>query len=144
MLCCRQPPLPHYLAASLNRQNGTSFESHWCIFCTQLAPDEIPYLCCCLQSGASLGTLSICPLNEWLTESYGLQGYFLIFSGVLLNICVASMLMRPPPKDEVSNAPQTRVTELGPPDEESDLVEKNQSVSRVYGDSDSRNRNLVS
>lgn len=76
--------------------------------------------------GASLGTLSVCPLNEWLTDMFGLQGYFLIFSGILLNLSVAGMLMRPPPEKDIVKVTELQECRREVPNEESSLVQRQQ------------------
>ncbi|XP_039268424.2 monocarboxylate transporter 2-like [Styela clava] len=73
--------------------------------------------------GASVGTLAVCPLNQVITDAYTIRGYFLAFSAVFLNICVAGALMRPPPK-----APGAEVADK---EEVQTLLERTDAVDEI-------------
>lgn len=47
-------------------------------------------------SGASAGSIVLPPLTEYLLETYGLRGCFLLLGGILLHGVVAASLCRPP------------------------------------------------
>lgn len=68
-----------------------------------------------LLAGASIGTLVVCPINQVMIEALGIRGYFFVFSGVFLNICVCGALMRPIQVSSESPAPiSDRVEEMKP------------------------------
>ncbi|XP_046559490.1 monocarboxylate transporter 12-like isoform X2 [Haliotis rubra] len=46
-------------------------------------------------SGIGFGILIHPPLLQYLTETYGVHGAFLITGGIALHVCIAGMLMRP-------------------------------------------------
>lgn len=47
------------------------------------------------MAGSPVFLSTLAPLNQWLFNSFGWRGSFLILGGLLLNCCVAGSLMRP-------------------------------------------------
>uniref|UniRef100_A0A8C4R928 Monocarboxylate transporter 2 n=1 Tax=Eptatretus burgeri TaxID=7764 RepID=A0A8C4R928_EPTBU len=47
------------------------------------------------MAGSPVGLSTLAPLNQFLFDSFGWRGSFLILSGILLHCCVAGSLMRP-------------------------------------------------
>lgn len=69
-------------------------------------------------SGACVGSVCFSFLIEALREAYGLQGTFLILSGVILNVLPAAILLRPPSwikngsNSEIKKVPVEKVQKL--------------------------------
>ncbi|CAL9703376.1 unnamed protein product [Knipowitschia caucasica] len=54
------------------------------------------------MTGSPVVLFTLAPLNQYLFDSYGWRGSFLILGGIVLNCCVAGSLMRPVKKTVVS------------------------------------------
>ncbi|KAJ8374051.1 hypothetical protein SKAU_G00046310, partial [Synaphobranchus kaupii] len=60
------------------------------------------------MAGSPVFLSTLAPLNQYLFNTYGWRGSFLILGGLLLNCCVAGSLMRPlgpPPSQKAVEAP---------------------------------------
>ncbi|CAK6958676.1 monocarboxylate transporter 2-like [Scomber scombrus] len=64
------------------------------------------------MAGSPVFVCFLAPLNQYLLNTFGWRGSFLILGGLMLNCCVAGALMRPvvPPQNS-SSAPQKQVEE---------------------------------
>ncbi|XP_023231020.1 monocarboxylate transporter 12-like isoform X1 [Centruroides sculpturatus] len=63
-------------------------------------------------SGASAGSIALPPLIEYLLETYGLRGCFLLLGGVLLHGVAAASLCRPPNTSKKAHEEQELTFEL--------------------------------
>lgn len=64
------------------------------------------------MAGSPVFLSTLAPLNQWLFNSFGWRGSFLILGGLLLNCCVAGSLMRPlgPPPGKIKKDEELTLT----------------------------------
>uniref|UniRef100_A0A8C6UV76 Solute carrier family 16 member 7 n=1 Tax=Neogobius melanostomus TaxID=47308 RepID=A0A8C6UV76_9GOBI len=68
------------------------------------------------MTGSPVLLFTLAPLNQFLFDSFGWRGSFLILGGITLNCCVAGSLMRPV-KKTVESKPKEYALELNGPEE---------------------------
>uniref|UniRef100_A0A8C6V1Z6 Solute carrier family 16 member 7 n=1 Tax=Neogobius melanostomus TaxID=47308 RepID=A0A8C6V1Z6_9GOBI len=73
------------------------------------------------MTGSPVVLSTLAPLNQFLFDSFGWRGSFLILGGITLNCCVAGSLMRPV-KKTVESKPKEDALELNGPEEAAPVV----------------------
>ncbi|CAJ1084733.1 monocarboxylate transporter 2-like [Xyrichtys novacula] len=92
------------------------------------------------MTGSPVVLSTLAPLNQFLFDSFGWRGSFLILGSIVLNCCVAGSLMRPvnknaspEPKAEASECNGAAVEETAGTPSANLLTEENQSGSKSPG-----------
>ncbi|KAK2489351.1 hypothetical protein MC885_007729 [Smutsia gigantea] len=61
------------------------------------------------MAGSPVFLSTLAPFNQFLFNTFGWKGSFLILGGILLNACVAGALMRPTGPKQTTNKPKNKV-----------------------------------